>query len=176
MSVWNRGPEAKVKWLIFLAILCIVPFIFMGPLLSWTVEASKRRMDQRYSEICISRLRQVGQGMAQYAADSDGLLPPADRWMDVTWKYVMKDDPSQITESAFQCPSVSKARTGEFGFAMGTALSGKPLAGASGDLAFDSKDVSRNARGGESDLDYRHVGKGANVLGADLVVQVRRKE
>lgn len=171
MSVWNRGPEAKVKWLVFFAILCIIPFVFLGPLLSWTVEASKKRMDQRYTDICVARLRKVGQGMAQYAADNDGMLPSAERWMDATWKYVMKDDPSQITESPFQCPLVSKARTGEFGFAMGIELSGAKLDGSTGDLVFDARDHGRNARGTSADIEYRHAGERANVLSSELTVR-----
>lgn len=126
---------------------------------------------RRVTEICVSRLRSVSQGVLIYAADHDGFLPPAETWVDATWPYAAKKDPEEESESVFRCPAISKLREGGYGYAFNLDLDSKPAKSDFSDskpMVFDSKALFRNAAGPPVAAypapDPRHNGGKANVI------------
>ena len=105
----------------------------------------------RVTAICISQLGKVAQAQLLYAADHDDELPPAEFWIDATWKYAGKKDPSEVTESVFKCPAVALRRDGSYGYAFNNELDRMKLQEIAGPetvpLVFDSKALFRNAAG-----------------------------
>jgi len=105
----------------------------------------------RVTAICISKLGTVAKAQLLYAADHDDRLPPANSWIDATWRYAGKKDPGELTESVFKCPAVALQRDGSYGYAFNSELDSKPLssiADSSGTpMVFDSKALFRNASG-----------------------------
>ena len=106
---------------------------------------------KKVTALCMTRLSAVGKAQFLYAADHDDRLPPAEIWVDATWKYVGKKDPGEQTESVFKCPSVSIRRDGRYGYALNSELDSKSISSIADPpetpLVFDSKALFRNAAG-----------------------------
>lgn len=105
----------------------------------------------KVTALCISRLREVANAQLLYAADHDDDLPPANAWIDATWRYAGKKDPGEVTESVFKCPAVALRRDGSYGYAFNNDLDRKKLQeivdSENTPLVFDSKALFRNAAG-----------------------------
>lgn len=147
MSFWHEGPSEKVKWILFAGIGFGLPLLIVGPLFGLAYRASNTTMEKRFGSICLSRLNTIGKAFELYAADNDGALPPAARWTDATWPYVLKKDPAELTEHAYQCPSIAKLRSGEYGYAMNEELGGRKSDAGTVPLVFDADLLGRNAHG-----------------------------
>ncbi len=106
-------------------------------------ESLRRSIDSE----CRERLGRVYRGLAMYAEQADGALPPGDRWVDASWRYAARKDPKDESESVYRCPSVSARRTGEYGYALNRDAAGALLAGLGEDipLVFDASGLGRNA-------------------------------
>jgi hypothetical protein len=91
---------------------------------------------------CISNLKQNCQAALAYAADNDGVGPPA-AWMDVLEPRMKSKD------GTFHCPVAREAERSAYGYAYNVALVSKLLAETeakeSTPLIFDSMLVARNA-------------------------------
>lgn len=177
MSFWDEGPSKTVRILIFVGIGCVLPGVFLGPLFSAVLAASKEQTDGRYGSICLSRLRIIGQAMSMYGEDNDGRFPIANSWIDSTFHYVLKEDPKNVTENPYQCPTISKKRVGDYGYSMNIIYSREELVkfketGHTAEpLIFDADEVGRNAHSTIKSLSLppRHgEGKINNALYPDL--------
>ena len=108
--------------------------------------------EEQTASRCMDRLRKLGQAFNAYAADNDGLYPPAPIWVDALVKYAAKKDPEEQSESVFRCPVISAMRTGEYGYAMNDTLSRIKKGAANLPLIFDSDLMKRNAHSGLESL------------------------
>lgn len=175
MSFWDEGPSKNVRIAIFVGLGCGLPLLIAGPLMTMTIKASNNTMDSRFDSICMSRLNKIGKAMSMYEAANDQTLPNADRWIDATWSYIMPRDPADTTENFYQCPTIARQRTGEFGYSMNDLYSGKKdVKEGAEPLIFDSDEVGRNAHAtiGSLCLPPRHNNhKQNNGLFPDLTVR-----
>jgi hypothetical protein len=98
-----------------------------------------------YSGDSEDNLRAIHRALKLYA-DSEGALPPADRWMDEAWIRLQTRDLSQDeAKKKLQAPGAS---LGEFGYAFNSALAGKhpeDVQDGSTPMVFESPDKSWNA-------------------------------
>ncbi|HRK20700.1 MAG TPA: hypothetical protein PLX06_02770 [Fimbriimonadaceae bacterium] len=106
---------------------------------------------QKATEICADRLAKVAKAQFLYAAENDDRLPPAEHWIDATWKFGSAKDPKEVVESIFRCPTISMRREDGFGYAFNLDLDVKPLSEIvdrpGTPLVFDSKALFANAAG-----------------------------
>ncbi len=177
MSFWDEGPSKTVRTLIFVCIGCVLPSVVLGPLFAAVLTVSEEQTDGRYGSICLSRLRVIGQAMSMYGEDNDGRFPIAKSWIDSTFHYILKDDPKNVTENPYQCPTISKKRVGDYGYSMNIIYSSEELVkfketGHTAEpLIFDADEVGRNAHSTLKSLSLppRHgEGKINNSLYPDL--------
>lgn len=154
-----------------LALIGLTVFVMSRALSDMGVPGGGRR----YAEICASRLRTVAEAQLLYAADNDGRLPEAARWVDVSWSYAKqkrKTDPEENSESVFRCPTISARRDGSYGYAFNSALDGENTASIADpdaiELVFDSMTLTRNAHGDPKALlpgpEARHDGGSESVV------------
>lgn len=156
----------RAYWLLALFGFCLFPFGLTWWVLNYGVSTLQNLTEGREASICAERLMNLQKGLALYAESSDGRYPPAENWVDVSWRYMPPQkrddpnskplDPSEESESVFRCPSISKRRTGEFGIALFRGIAGKSIAEiASPDtepLLFDSDLMIRNSVSGLDSL------------------------
>ena len=94
----------------------------------------------------LSDLKQLAVGLIMYAAEHEGHLPTADRWMDAIWPYVKN-------EAIFRSPS---APDQQYGYAFNAQLSGADIdrvsTGAVMVLVFETRRGWKNAAGGPEAL------------------------
>jgi hypothetical protein len=172
MTPPNEGPSAPIKkanpLVIVLAIIgglaatCCIggAFLFaaLGP-------AFRQARENVRSGICSSNLSSLGRAVSMYAADYDDRIPPGDRWMDLTKKYV----PINRT---FQCPVVRTANRASYGYAMNSKMAGKKRSEVdqSEPLIFDSTVLTRNAVADLKTLPVpgRHPGRAGKMDNAIL--------
>jgi hypothetical protein len=125
----------------------------------------------KVTELCISRLSKVASAQLLYAADHDEMLPPAEIWVDATWKYAAAKDPGQVTESVFKCPVIALDRGGGYGYGFNAENGSLPLARiqdpATKVAVFDSKELSRNASGVPAEM-FPERGRHSN--GMEIVI------
>lgn len=92
---------------------------------------------------CQENLRRLSTALLLYAQDCDGTLPPADRWGDLSARYL----PGRA-EAALRCPA---ART-PYGYAFNRALDARPLAQipepGNTVMLFEADAALRNTAGG----------------------------
>lgn len=149
-SFWDQGPSKNIRFLLFAVIGCGIPLLIVGPFLSMAMKSSGGQLEGRYDSICLSRLGQIGKAMTLYTGDFDNRYPPAGAWIDATWSYILEKDPKETTENPYQCPTIAKMRTGEFGYSMNDRFGSQPF-DDSGDewtsepLVFDSDELGRNS-------------------------------
>jgi prepilin-type processing-associated H-X9-DG protein len=124
----------------------------------FTAIALKASSDQARDTACYANVKALSWGMLLYAQDNDGVLPPADRWVEVSPAFTKYRRPE-----ACGCPSL---REGGFGYAMSGALSSRDVAAvrepAKAALVFDSILPGLNASGDLSTLPRppRHGARG----------------
>ncbi len=116
---------------------CLFGIPILAALL-FPVFAQARRAAQ--STRCMLNLRQLGTSISLYAADSDGTLPKADRWMDDLAKV-------GVRKRFLRCPSIPAIGGSQFGYAFNEALSAKKLVSLKGNppVIFDSNLLGKNA-------------------------------
>jgi hypothetical protein len=162
------SPPARAKVILVAAIALAVVLVVTLTLVP--VLSAQRGSAQR---LCVGRLRAIGGALAQYAEDSDGLLPPGEAWMDGIAGLLK----SQVS---LHCPEAGRKPGDPHGYAMDRAIAGGRLADvpnpARQSLVFDAETTGRNAVAGEEALPRpgRHRGLN-NVLRADLSVTSQRR-
>jgi prepilin-type processing-associated H-X9-DG protein len=116
--------------------------------------------EEGYVRTCQDRLKQITLGMMQYAQDYDEILPPAQKWNEVTLPYL-------YSRSSYQCPRAGKTK---YGYAMNKKFHRAIIASDDNAdetvLVYDSRNLRPNAFGLGGDVAFRHDG-GANYAFAD---------
>lgn len=173
-AVSRRLRRTRILWIVGVFGLCVFPLGLVWWILKYGVQTLQTVVEGRESEICMARLRKVGVALQTYAVDHDGCFPPAESWIDASWSLGAKKDPENESESIFRCPTISKKRTGEYGYAFFDDLGLKPRSQLvdpkTTPMVFDSDLMSRNAHSGVESLPKvpRHrSGRSNNVLAAD---------
>ena len=169
------GIEAPRKtWMYVLA--GVIPAVIIISLSAYVISKAVSDMGNptsgsRVTAICISKLGTVAKAQLLYAADHDDNLPPANSWIDATWRYAGKKDPGELTESVFKCPAVALQRDGSYGYAFNNELDSKAVSSIADaketPLVFDSKALFRNAAGPPV---AAYPDKGRHNGGKDIVV------
>lgn len=114
---------------------------------------------------CLANLRQQSNALQMYAADFDGILPPASKWMDALYPYTG-------TESIFRCPTARSSAPTGYGYAFNDGVSQKSVAkiGAPETVItlYDSSTLTKNAHDALTSLPVpgRHS-HGNNLVYAD---------
>jgi hypothetical protein len=142
--------------LLFVFGACVLPIGVAALVIALGRQSLEGLVDAGESEKCRSRLASVARALRAYSEDNDGRLPPGSRWVDAVWPYGSKKDPAGESESVFRCPTISKLRTGEYGYALYVAAAGTRLAELETregvPLVFDSTALDRNAVSDASSL------------------------
>lgn len=129
--------------------MCCLPLIIAYFVLAASSGALQGLGEGREAALCKARLGKLAAALNAYAADNDGKYPPGEIWVDASWRYAAKKDPVNESESVFRCPSISKLRTGEYGYAMFkdevAKLRAEPEAAGSRVLVFDAEVKDRNS-------------------------------
>lgn len=145
----ERKPPPILQWAIFISILCLCPMFVAGPGVFLLKRFSDATSESNITATCTMRLRKIGQAMELYTIDYNGQYPPADRWIDATWRYAGKRPPEDETASIFRCPIVWQEERKGFGYAMNEELSSAKRAEVENPdgsvLVFDSSVKDKNA-------------------------------
>ncbi|MBX3119753.1 MAG: hypothetical protein KF784_11855 [Fimbriimonadaceae bacterium] len=173
--------KSRDHWIMFgcLASFFIFPCLMVSPVSKMIQQWGAGGFLKKVDKDCKERLVLVHKGIELYAADNDEHYPPADRWIDSTWKYAAKKSPDDESESIFRCPDVSMTRTGDFGYGFNSLLSSKRKGEVADPdstwLIFDSSNLKRNAAGDPKEMlpePRRHVeGKNNNAITAGGTVK-----
>jgi hypothetical protein len=145
----NRKPR---RWLWTVVVLAAVglSFVFVAPVASVLADFARAGFFARpepgvYTGDSEDNLRAIHRAMRLYA-DSEGGLPPADRWMDEVWKRLQtRDLPPEEAKKKLRAPG---AGLGEWGYAYNGSLAGlhpDDIKDQSLPLVFESRDRTWNA-------------------------------
>ena len=160
-SPWKQKVGGPVYFALFggIAFIALLYFGVKG-FFSFVENQESRMNDARmYPLFAGSR------GLELYAADSDGVLPIAGVWMDVTLTYVAEDLQVASRRDLYRTPD-AESQT-DYGIAMNSKLSSVSMSAirdpGSTVAVFVSNDYSWNANGGAEKLRYIERERGGLV-------------
>ncbi|MCW5938484.1 MAG: hypothetical protein KF884_06960 [Fimbriimonadaceae bacterium] len=147
----TRKPR-QWAWIAVVATALVLGVVFVAPVLSVVNDFVRagffRGQDKAtYTGGSEDNLRAIHRSLKLYA-DSEGALPPADRWMDEAWiRLQTRDLPQEEAKKKLQAPG---AALGEYGYAFNSALAGKhpeDVPDGATPMVFESADKTWNAHG-----------------------------
>lgn len=124
---------------------------FVGPALTVASGYIEPQTKRQWQGTSMENLKAIHTALSLYQ-ESEGALPPADRWMDaIATRLKTADLTTEEAEKKLRSPSVARDNPLAFGYAFMAELEGKYMADienpAQTPLVFDSRDLTRNAHG-----------------------------